>query len=487
MVLHGDGSMNTWISSALLPFEDYWVDGRYNVLGTHQRIASHPYSAEQNEQFDLIFSNPPFSITMATDERAKVRRAFEVLASMQSEAIFVERWYQLLREGGTFCCVLPEAILDTAQNAKVRLFLLQHFKIEAIVSLPYDAFRPFTSTKTCILLATKRSAAEVRDWQVSWDKQETELRTEPQNVILGHVIEELGWTDDPIFMAEPSSVGYKRRKNLPDLFKPNYLYNETTEDGLTPAEEADKPTVLDHWVAGPTTEPSADLGFWTDLKNVASRQGFRLDPKYRWLWDFKNGLAHGRPHKAVELREVLDVVNLPKVEKGELSTDVRLIDLEYVEARQALLRSDTPMVDEIGADRVQFEGCEMAISKLEPYLAKVLIEPPATALGSTEWVGLKRKMSETPLLVLAYLLMLPDMREAYRRLQAGKRHARFNPVEFLDLKVELPESSEVSDLEAELRQRRARILSLREEEVSVRAGVDELFKELLEPPEQRTA
>ncbi len=34
MVLHGDGSMNTWLVSALLPFGKYWVDGRQNVLGS---------------------------------------------------------------------------------------------------------------------------------------------------------------------------------------------------------------------------------------------------------------------------------------------------------------------------------------------------------------------------------------------------------------------------------------------------------------------
>ena len=78
----------------------------------------------------------------------------------------------------------------------------------------------------------------------------------------------------------------------------------------------------------------------------------------------------------------------------------------------------------------------MLFSKLEPYLCKVIITPPI-ALGSTEWVGYNRR-TEHPLLCVAYLLMLPGLRDAYRRLQAGKRHARLDPAELLDLRVEMP-------------------------------------------------
>ena len=57
MVLHGDGSMNTWIHSGLLPFPAYWLEGRNNVLGTARSNDNGLYSAETNNQFDLIVSN----------------------------------------------------------------------------------------------------------------------------------------------------------------------------------------------------------------------------------------------------------------------------------------------------------------------------------------------------------------------------------------------------------------------------------------------
>ena len=92
-----------------------------------------------------------------------------------------------------------------------------------------------------------------------------------------------------------------------------------------------------------------------------------------------------------------------------------MIDLEYVESRQGLLRDDVPLVDTIGSQKVFFVGCELAISKLEPYLGKVLVDPPAGALGTTEWIGLCRT-TDLPLEFVAYLLMLPDLCEAYSSL-----------------------------------------------------------------------
>ena len=169
MVLHGDGSMNAWIRSALLPLNEYFVEGR-NLLGVPKKDDGHPYHAERNEQFDLVLSNPPFSLNLSPDEKERIEPAFDSMTTAASEALFVERWYQLLREGGIFCCILPEAILDTSTNSRVRLFLLRHFKIEAIVSLPYDSFRPFTSSKTCIVLASKRPAHDVQQWDVTWKK-----------------------------------------------------------------------------------------------------------------------------------------------------------------------------------------------------------------------------------------------------------------------------------------------------------------------------
>ncbi len=474
MVLHGDGSANTWIASGLLPFEEYWVEQRHNVLGTVVEPGEHPYKAARNEQFDLILSNPPFSIKLAPDEKQKIEGAFDLMKKAQSEAIFIERWYQLLREGGRFCCILPEAVLDTATAERMRLFLLQYFEIEAVVSLPYDAFRPFTSTKTSILMARKRTSAEVASFRTTIfevGKASPEL-TELER--LQEAFRRLEWDKRRIFMAEPTTIGYKRRKNLPDLDLPNELYVEGPDGTVDPGSSNTQSNVLGAYRAGPSTSDDSVFGFWVSLRDVASREGLRLDPKYRWLWDRMGGVAKGQPHGSVRLSSWLQLVKLPKMSKGDLATETRLIDLDAVESRQALLRSDVPIVDTIGSDKIRFEGCDLALSRLEPYLGKVLIQPAETDIGTTEWVGLQVK-DGMPVLLAAYLLMQPAMCEAFRRLQSGKRHARLDPEELLTLRWQLPPADTWDHLVAEAQSKRDEILRLRSMALSVRGDIDVLL------------
>ena len=472
MVLHGDGSMNTWITSGLQSFHSYWIEGRNNILGTAHDSHGGFYEGQTNQQFDLILSNPPFSLKLTPDEKRNIQEAFTMLATGLSERIFIERWYQLLRENGKFCCVLPETILDTSTNEKARLFLYQFLQIEAVVSLPYDTFRPFTGTKTCVVLARKRSNDEALAWQSSWNRHKTAGSNRSTRELFERVVEELGWGQEPIFMAEPAYVGYKRRKGLPDLPQPNDLYQEDEDGNIRRGEDSD--CVLNGYLSGSGVSCSPRFGFWTDLRRIGSRNGQRLDPKYRWLWDYLDGVAHGDPVEAVPLRTVMQLVQLPKVTKGELEEEAQLIDLEAVESRQALLRPDIPIVTKIGSDKVTFGGCELAISKLEPYLGKILLEAPAESIGSTEWVGLRRE-NDMPLQVLAYILMLPDLCESYRRLQSGKRHARFNPEEFLDLKVQFPSDDEMHAIQTRIQEGRLRIIHLREEATHTRESLDTVF------------
>ena len=464
MVLHGDGSMNTWIMSALNPFADYAVEGRNNVLGV-QVDDEHPYGAGRNEQFDLVLSNPPFSLTLSPDERARARGSFEVMAGAISESVVVERWYQLLRDGGRFCCVLPESILDTSSSKRIRAFLLGHFRVLAVVSLPYDAFRPFTSTKTSIVLAEKRTREEVAAFAEALVERGVVCGTVPPTTALESVVHELGWADDKIFMAEPLVVGYKRRKNLPDLPLPNPLYRESA--GAVGRPES----VLDAWEGRSGVSPKDPVfGFSTTLGAVVRRAGFRLDPKYRWLWDFQDGGCSGS-FGGTRVGSLVDLVELARVGKGELTEETLLIDLDQVESRQGIVREDAPRVDVLGSDRIRFAGSDLAISKLEPYLGKVIICPDQAAVGSTEWVGLKVRDGIPPLLV-GYLLMLPRMCECLRRLQSGKRHARLDPEELLELTLDVPPRETWAELVATIEAKRAVILGLRVQERAVRGEID---------------
>ena len=185
MILHGDGSTNIFVKDGLLPFAKYEKSTAPNAL--NQYSTQNLYSNKSvNEQFDLILTNPPFSVELDNDTKKTVTKDFIFGDKKNSENLFVERWYQLLRENGRLAAVLPESVFDTTENKYIRLFIYKYFKIKAVISLPQLTFEPYTSTKTSILFAQKKTKAEIEQWNTLWDKASRKysaLKTRIENLI----------------------------------------------------------------------------------------------------------------------------------------------------------------------------------------------------------------------------------------------------------------------------------------------------------------
>lgn len=185
MILHGDGSTNIFVKDGLLPFSKYEKETAPNAL--HGSDKNELYqNREVNGQFDLILTNPPFSVELDNDTKKSVKHDFMFGEKKNSENLFVERWYQLLRENGRLAAVLPESVFDTTENKYIRLFLYKYFTVKAVVSLPQTSFEPYTSTKTSILFAQKKTAAEVKAWNDAWNnasKEYSHLVTQAKNLI----------------------------------------------------------------------------------------------------------------------------------------------------------------------------------------------------------------------------------------------------------------------------------------------------------------
>ena len=170
MVLHGDGSGNIFAKDALLPFGRYENRVKVSVLAS-SKIVHNYYDKELNEQFDFVISNPPFSIKLDNETKKTLPRTFIYASVGSSENLFIERWYQLLKENGKLGVVLPESIFDTAENQYIRIFLYKYFKIISVISLPSGkdgAFLPYTPIKTSLLFAQKKTRTEVLEWEKAW-------------------------------------------------------------------------------------------------------------------------------------------------------------------------------------------------------------------------------------------------------------------------------------------------------------------------------
>lgn len=185
MILHGDGSTNVFVKDGLLPFNFYDKETAPNFLKQYEEDKLY-FDKDVNAQFDAIVTNPPFSVTLDNETKKHLSREFIFGNKKNSENLFLERWYQLLKPNGRLGAVLPESVFDTTENKYIRLFIYKYFKVKAVVSLPQLTFEPYTSTKTSLLFAQKKTKVEIRDWDKLWSKYSTNwsnLKTRCENLM----------------------------------------------------------------------------------------------------------------------------------------------------------------------------------------------------------------------------------------------------------------------------------------------------------------
>ena len=134
MILHGDGSTNIFVNDGLLDFKQYKKETAPNALNNIQ-IDSLYKDKEVNNQFDIIMTNPPFSVELDNTTKQSLGKNFIFGDKKNSENLFIERYYQLLREKGRMAVILPESVFDTTENKYIRLFIYKYFNVKAVVSL----------------------------------------------------------------------------------------------------------------------------------------------------------------------------------------------------------------------------------------------------------------------------------------------------------------------------------------------------------------
>lgn len=123
------------------------------------------------------------------------KKDYKRLESFPVEILFVERFIKLAKPGGWVAIVIPDGILTNSNSHYVREFIGDKTKVEAIISLPRDAFKNVgTSAKTSILFLQKYSGQE--------EKQQ----------------------DYPVFLASVNSLDEKNFNLVKDSYK-NY-YNK---------------------------------------------------------------------------------------------------------------------------------------------------------------------------------------------------------------------------------------------------------------------
>jgi type I restriction enzyme M protein len=172
-------------------------------------------------------------VDLDTQTQREAKNAFVFGDKKNSENLFIERYYQLLKEGGRLGVVLPESVYDTTENKYIRLFLFKYFNVKAIVSLPQVTFEPFTSTKTSLLFAQKKTKKQVEDWNTLWNKYGNEWSLLKTRI-----------TDYVKYFVKGDKLNKKWAKDVvEDIEKENFPniktnINRFLKDYITPEDEA---------------------------------------------------------------------------------------------------------------------------------------------------------------------------------------------------------------------------------------------------------
>lgn len=400
----------------MLPFSKYEIATKVSVLSKSEAITNFSYKYQVNEGYDVVISNPPFAISLDSETENTLPQRFLYAEKGNSENLFVERWYQLLRTGGKLGVVLPESFFDTSENMYIRMFLYRYFKVLAVVSLPGGkdgAFQPYTGTKTNLLLAQKKTREEVDSFEKLWrqysnefqkikrridsiKKAKSELESDeatriikrylkhflraddlslsPQDLtkrygkeissvgrnpdwwIFGEVAREL---DYPIFMANAQEIGYKRTIRG-EQRRPNHLFR-TGEKNEVVINTESPGTILDYFKSG-SVPKSNDNIFITDFSEISNSLSLRLDVRlHRYL---KFGLPYLLSTLASKTHPLRNAIT--SIRNGK---DIKREDYALEETNSAYLTVNNIKPEKIKLDEVIYidetKGEELEKYKLE--------------------------------------------------------------------------------------------------------------------------
>jgi type I restriction enzyme M protein len=114
--------------------------------------------AGEDEKYTLVLANPPFAGSLDYENCA--RDLQQVVKTKKTELLFLALFLRLLKPGGRAAVIVPDGVLFGSSTAHktLRKLLVEGQKLDAVISLPSGAFKPYAGVSTAILLFTKTNS-----------------------------------------------------------------------------------------------------------------------------------------------------------------------------------------------------------------------------------------------------------------------------------------------------------------------------------------
>lgn len=107
------------------------------------------------EKYSLILANPPFKGSVKAETVSE--DILKTCKTKKSELLFVALISKMLDIGGRCAMIVPDGVLFGGSKAHqdVRKELIEHQRLEAVISLPSGVFKPYAGVSTGILIFAK--------------------------------------------------------------------------------------------------------------------------------------------------------------------------------------------------------------------------------------------------------------------------------------------------------------------------------------------
>ena len=112
----------------------------------------------EEEKYTLVLANPPFAGSLDYENTAK--DLLQIVKTKKTELLFLALFLRLLKPGGRAAVIVPDGVLfgSSKPHKELRRILVEDQKLDAVVSLPGGAFKPYAGVSTTILLFTKTNS-----------------------------------------------------------------------------------------------------------------------------------------------------------------------------------------------------------------------------------------------------------------------------------------------------------------------------------------
>lgn len=281
---------------------------------------------------NAILTNPPFGSDY-TDE--DILNRFDLgrdRSSRRRGILFIEQSWNLLAEGGVVAIIIDQGVLNAGSNSDVRKYILDHFRILAIIDLPETAFMPYASVSSSILILQKVLAP----------------------------VKQSG-----VFFAKSSNVG--RKSNGDD----DYIYSSSGEASLN----SDLPLIIENWRKYKNGDTAFDDFCYVAnvSENLEDDKSLRLD--YAFHHPFRNESKETLARAAyplLTLAEICDERNESYIPASDSNaTTILFTGLANIESLSGKAQQVVTPAASIKSAVKKYEPNDIVFSKMRPSLRKI--------------------------------------------------------------------------------------------------------------------